>query len=86
MHAGFHPVYWSAGSGKAKTDFSVELASRVIPIEVKAGENLRSKSLGVACDKFGLTRAVRTSLSGYRDEGWLVNVPLWAIGQISELA
>lgn len=86
LHAGLRPVYWSAGSGKAETDFSVELASRVIPIEVKAGENLRSKSLGVACDKFGLERAVRTSLSGYRDEGWLVNVPLWAIGRICELA
>lgn len=82
---GMNPVYWSAGSGKAETDFSVELGGTVVPIEVKAGENLRSKSLRVACDRFGLSRAVRTSLSGYRDEGWLVNIPLWAIGCLCKL-
>lgn len=84
--SGFDPVYWSAGSGKAETDFSVELNGSVVPIEVKSGENLKSKSLRVACDKFGLSRAVRTSLSGFRDEGWLVNIPLWAIGCLRKLA
>lgn len=83
--AGFKPVYWSAGSGKAETDFSIELDGAVIPIEVKAGENLKSKSLKVACEKFGLSRAVRSSLSGYRNERWLVNIPLWAIGCLRKL-
>lgn len=36
-----------------------------------------------AVNHFGLDRAVRTSLAGYRDEGWLLNLPLWAIGQLS---
>ena len=83
---GLRPVYWSSSTGTAETDFSVQLGGRILPIEVKAGENLRSKSLHVACQKFDLKRAVRTSLSPYRDEGWLVNVPLWAIGQLGKLA
>lgn len=80
------PFYWSSSTGNAETDFDIELGSRVLPIEVKAGENLRSKSLRVACDKFGLSRAVRTSLSPFRDEGWMVNIPLWAISQVNLLA
>lgn len=83
--AGHCPVYWSGGSGKAETDFAIEVNGKVVPIEVKANENLRSKSLRVAVDKFKLEKAVRTSLSGYRDEGWLANIPLWSIGQIGTL-
>ena len=83
---GLRPTYWSSSTGTAKTDFAVQLGGRILPIEVKAGENLRSKSLHVACQKFDLARAARTSLSAYRDEGWLVNVPLWAIGQLDKLA
>lgn len=83
---GLRPAYWSSSTGTAETDFAVQLGGRILPIEVKAGENLRAKSLHVACQKFNLTRAVRTSLSAYRDEGWLVNIPLWAIGQLDKLA
>lgn len=82
---GFSPAYWSSGTGTAETDFCVALQGKVLPIEVKAGENLRSKSLRVACEKFGLEKAMRTSLSPYRDDGWLMNVPLWAVGQFDQL-
>lgn len=81
----FAPVYWSADKGDAETDFAIAAGNRIIPVEVKAGENLKSKSLKVVCEKFGLERATRTSLSPYRDEGWLVNIPLWAAGQIGKL-
>lgn len=84
INAGHNLAYWSSSTGTAETDFAFEANGAVVPIEVKAGENLRSKSLRVACDKFGLSRAVRTSLSNYRDEGWLVNIPLWAIGSIDQ--
>lgn len=76
---GASPVYWSSDSGRAEVDFAVEFAGEPVPIEVKAAENLQSKSLKVARDKFALKRCMRTSLAGYRDEGWLVNVPLWAM-------
>ncbi len=76
---GEQPVYWSNDSGFAEIDFALTSSRGIIPVEVKAGENLRSKSLRVACEKFCIDRAVRTSLSPYRDDGWLINVPLWAV-------
>lgn len=85
VNLGYSPAYWSSETGTAETDFAIEKHGEVFPIEVKAGENLRAKSLKVACGKFSLPRAVRTSLSDYRDEGWLVNIPLWAIGSIDKI-
>lgn len=79
------PFYWSAERATAEVDFVVDEAGAAIPIEVKATENLKAKSLRVACDKFGLARAVRTSLSGYRDEGWLVNIPLWGFSRLGSV-
>ena len=54
----------------------------IIPLEVKAETNLRSKSLKFYYEKFKLEFAVRTSMSNAADEGWLVNIPLWAIGSL----
>lgn len=76
---GTSPMYWSSDTGRAEVDFAIELGGEPVPIEVKAAENLQSKSLKVARDRFGVKRCLRTSLSGHRDEGWLLNVPLWAI-------
>ena len=83
---GYAPAYWSAEAGTAEVDFALSKRDAIVPIEVKAGENLRSKSLRVACDKYAIGRAVRTSLAAYRDEGRLVNIPLWGIGQFDSLA
>ena len=78
------PFYWSSDTGRAELDFAVERGGVPVGIEVKAAENLQAKSLKVARDKFGLDLCIRTSLSGFRDEGWLVNVPLWSIGVLDE--
>lgn len=85
VRLGYSPVYWSSEKGMSETDFCIELSGGALPVEVKAGENLRSKSLRVACEKFGLEHALRTSLSPYRNDGWLTNVPLWAVGQFQKL-
>ena len=82
--ATYTPYYWSS-SADAEVDLLVELHGEPLPIEVKAAENLRSKSLKSAQQRFGLNKAVRTSLSLFRDEGWLVNIPLWAISSIANL-
>ena len=49
-------------------------------IEVKTAENLQAKSLRTFCQKYNPETAIRTSLSDYRKETWLTNVPLYAIG------
>lgn len=74
--------YWSADRGLAEVDFIIQRGDQILPIEVKAGENLRSKSLRVYRDKFQPTLCVRTSLSDYRQEEWLTNLPLYGISAI----
>lgn len=74
------PYYWSAGNGgTAEVDFVVSKQGEVVPVEVKAEENLRSKSLRVVYDKTGIC-GVRVSMSDYREQEWLTNIPLWAVG------
>ncbi len=74
------PMYWAAQNATAELDFAVELASGLVPIEVKAAENLRSKSLRSYIDRFHPAQALRFSLANYREQDDLINVPLYAIG------
>ena len=80
------PVYyWSGERSASEIDFMVQFQNRVIPIEVKAEENLQAKSLKTFYQKYNSELALRTSMSDFRDDEWLLNVPLYAIGNILEL-
>lgn len=79
---GYPLFYWSAEKSDGEVDFLTELNGRILPIEVKAAENLKAKSLKSFRDRYGVALSVRTSLSGTRDEGWLLNIPLYAIGAL----
>lgn len=70
--------YWSAEKATAEIDFLVQYQNRIIPIEVKAAENLKAKSLKSYHQKFNPEISIRTSLSDYRKEDWLINLPLYA--------
>lgn len=70
------PYYWSAEKSSGEVDFLVQVDGEIVPIEVKAEENLRAKSLASFCKANGLENAVRLSLSGYREESWMTNIPL----------
>lgn len=71
--------YYSNDNSTLEIDFVVQHDTHVIPIEVKAEENLRAKSLRqFVTDNPGL-HGVRFSMSDYRDQDWLTNVPLWAV-------
>lgn len=62
-----------------KNDFLIQIETDIVPIEVKAEENLKAKSLRVYCDKFKPKTAIRTSMSNYREQDWMVNVPLYVL-------
>ena len=76
--------YWSAEKATAEIDFLIQYQNRIIPIEVKAAENLKAKSLKTYHQKFSPEISIRTSLSDYRKEDWLVNLPLYACWTIIE--
>ena len=77
--------YWSAERSTAEIDFLVQYLGSVIPIEVKAEENLQAKSLKAYCQKYSPSMAVRTSMSDYRKEDWLINIPLYAIDKLPKV-
>lgn len=71
--------YWTNERGNAEVDFLVDTGNRVVPVEVKAEENLRAKSLRTYYDKYRPKISVRAAMSDYKKEDWLLNLPLWAI-------
>lgn len=81
---GFNAYYWTADRGTAEVDFVIDTGSDVIPIEVKAEQNLQAKSLKVYHEKFHPKLSIRTSMADYKREDWLLNLPLWAVEKIAE--
>ncbi len=76
---GFTPYYWSANNSSGEIDFLVQKAGSTYPIEVKAEENLRAKSLRTFSKSYSEMNSLRFSLSDFRDESWMKNIPLYAI-------
>lgn len=79
---GLVSYYWSAENSRGEVDFLVQSSNDVYALEVKAEENLRSKSLRAFTDSHPKIKAVRLSLSGYREQGWMRNVPLYAMANM----
>jgi predicted AAA+ superfamily ATPase len=77
--------YWSAERSGAEIDFLVQWSGAVFPIEVKAGENLQSKSLKAFCNRYNSKLAIRTSMSDFRNDDWLTNIPLYAISKLTDI-
>ena len=75
----FPLFYWSKDKSEQEVDFLIQHNGVVVPIEVKAEENLQAKSLKSFVRENSSTSAVRTSMSDYREESWMTNVPLYAI-------
>ena len=55
---------------------------RIITIEINAVENLKAKSLKAYFQKYNPEISIRTSLSDYRKEDWLINLPLYGINVV----
>lgn len=81
---GIEPYYFSTANSKGEIDFLLQGRTSIVPVEVKAEENLRAKSLKAFCDKYQPIFAVRTSMSDYREQEWMTNIPLYNIDRIKE--
>ena len=75
--------YYTNDRGSCEIDFVVDTGEKIVPVEVKAEVNLRAKSLKSYQEKFSPEISVRTSMADYKKEEWLVNLPLYAIDQIT---
>ena len=75
--------YWTNDRGTAEIDFVIDNGHDVIPIEVKAEQNLQAKSLKSYREKFHPQLSLRVSMADYKEEEWLINLPLYAVETIS---
>lgn len=71
--------YWSAENSSGEIDFLLQVADKIIPVEVKAEENLRAKSLRVFVNAHKGLHGIRLSMSAFREQDWLTNYPLYAV-------
>jgi hypothetical protein len=78
----YTPYYFTETKSEGEIDFLIQKNGKVVPVEVKAEENLKAKSLRLYCAKYKPELAIRTSMSDYREQDWMVNIPLYAIGTI----
>ena len=74
--------YYTNDRGSCEVDFVIDTGEMIIPIEVKAEVNLKAKCLKTYKDRFSPKLSVRTSMADYKNEGWLINLPLYAIDLI----
>ena len=79
---GIETYYWTNERNTSELDFLLDIGNAVVPLEVKAEINLQSKSLKAFVDKFKPSVSVRSSMADYKREGWLINLPLYAISNI----
>lgn len=75
--------YYTNDRGSCEIDFVVDTGEQIVPIEVKAETNLRAKSLKTYRERFESELSVRTSMADYKKEDWLLNLPLYAIENIT---
>lgn len=75
--------YWSSEKSDGEIDLLIQYKNEVVPIEVKAAENLQAKSLRAFVEKNKSKMAIRTSMSDFREETWLTNLPLYAINELA---
>ena len=69
--------YWES-SGQAEIDFLLQAGTSVVPVEAKAGEHVRSRSLSVFRDRFTPSFSIRLSTRNFGSDDGLFSVPLYA--------
>ena len=73
--------YYSKDNSTMEVDFLFQTQERVVPTEVKAEENVKSKSLSFIKEDFKNQdlKGLRCSMKPYIDQGWMENIPLYAV-------
>lgn len=72
-------VFYYSNDAKLEIDFLIQYAGEIVPIEAKAEENLRAKSLSTFVTSRPGMHGLRFSMSDYQEQDWMTNIPLYAI-------
>ena len=77
--------YYTNDRGSCEIDFVIDTGDEIVPVEVKAEVNLKAKSLKTYPEKFSPKTSIRTSMTNYKKEELITNLPLYAIDQIKSV-
>ncbi len=75
----YKPYYFGTEKATFEQDFLIQKNADIIPIEVKSESNVHSQSLKAFYEKFHPALSVRFSLLKYENQGWMQNIPLYAV-------
>jgi hypothetical protein len=79
-HSDIDICYWAKdGESRAEIEFIMQIADRIVPVEIKSGINLRAKSLKVYIEKYRPEIAIRSSQADYKKTDNLYDVPLYLL-------
>lgn len=79
LHPKHELYYWSKSNAQQEVDFIIQCNQDILPIEVKAEENVKAKSLKQFVADYNIPHAIRTSMKPYREDDWLTNLPLYCL-------
>ena len=74
--------YYSKEKSTMEIDFLCQTSEKIVPVEVKAEENVKSKSFSTFIQqefKEKSFKGLRCSMKPYIDQGWMENIPLYAV-------
>lgn len=75
---GYHLYYWTSDAPVAEIDFLIQKEGKIIPVEVKSGENVNSKSLKHFQKLAQPEKMIRLSRKNFGSEGAVWSIPLYA--------
>ncbi len=78
----YTPYFYGTESATFEQDFLIQKGMNAVPIEVKAETNTSSQSLKAFFDKYHPELSIRLSLLKYKEQEWMVNIPLYAVCNI----
>ena len=74
---GYAPCYWESGNG-AEIDFVIQREGRLIPVEVKAADHTKAKSLAAYRALYHPEYAIKLSTKNFGFENGTQTIPLYA--------
>ena len=79
IRSGFRPFFWRNEKGTKEVDFIISLKSKLVPVEVKSGDNVASVSLNEYVKLFKPAYSIRISERNFGFENNIRSVPLYAV-------
>ena len=76
---GMQPYFWRDERGAREVDFIVSIGGKLIPVEVKSGENVGADSLKEYVKRFRPPWSIRVSAKNFGFENGIRSVPLYAV-------